>query len=302
MLDINAMRNKKVVAPEEEAVMISQTFDGFQKACENQFFSLKKYKSFDEALSEFIVGCSSWYGASYNDLQNYIVVLLKDKGCIMAHVLYASILDLLLKELQHTGHYDFKDKTVFNERGIPVCFFKELYINYCLCQYINVENTEVKEYYKMRAEQGFGCTLEEEVIRRITGEPCERMNLDFSEEMAVEQLYEYTKSWGVGPSSQYSFVTYWKESTDIPEYIVDDLIIFMKELRDYMDITNSCTVCSADFMHVAYNLALYYAVLGKSMIFSMHNLLMMVLRFRCVLDEHRKVEACYQQNQMRGEI
>lgn len=59
---------------------------------------------------------------------------------------------------------------------------------------------------------------------------------------------------------------------------------------------------SADiFMHAAYVLATKYKIFNEAGIDFMHKLSMMALRFRCYLDQQRKQESWFQQNQMREE-
>lgn len=269
--DINAMRNKG----------------------DNSQLSQLKDKSFDEALREFVTNCSQWYCAPYYEVNSNFDKWWQDKGDILAFVLYTGMLELLVRVLENPGSYNYEDKTIFNEEGFPIGLFKEIYINYCLYKYIHAKTITESEYYKMRVEQGFGCTLEEELTRRNLEDP-------YSTGTVAEQLYEDTKWWGVNPKTQYSFVTYWRTSTDMPEDLVKDLITFMIEFRDYIDIADICTMY-AHFMHTAYTLATKYNIFDDMTIDNMHKILMMALLFRCYLDQQRKRESWFQQNQMKEE-
>ena len=265
MLDINAMRNKG----------------------DNSQLSQLKDKSFDEALREFVASCSRWYCEPYNKLHRDFERWYRDKGDILAFVLYTSMLKLIVEILEILYSYFYEDKTIFNEEGFPIGLFKETYINYCLYKYIHAETTTENEYYKMRAEQGFGCTLEEELARRNSEDPSFKiMGAAYSEGTVVEQLYEDTKLWGLDSDSQYSFVTYWRTSVDMPEDLAKDLITFMTEFRDYIDIADICTMC-ADFMHTAYNLVTEYNIFAATAIDDIHKLSMMALLFHCYLDQQR---------------
>ncbi len=274
--DINAMRNKGG----------------------NSLVSQLKDKSFDEALREFVASCSRWYCTPYNELHRDFERWYRDKGDILAFVLYTGLLELIVGILEELYDYSDEDKTIFNKEGFPIGLFKETYINYCLYKYIHAKTTTESEYYKMRAEQGFGCTLDEEVIRRDMENPMRKMERISPEEPpAAETLYEDTKLWGVDPGSQYSFVTYWRTSVDMPGDLVKDLIMFMTEFRDYIDIADICTMC-ADFMHTAYTLVTKYDIFADITIDNIHKILMMALLFRCYLDQQRKQEEWHQQNQM----
>ena len=279
MLDINAMRNKD----------------------DNSQPSQLKDKSFDEAIREFVASCSRWYYTPYNELHHDFERWYHDKGDILAFVLYTGLLELIVGILEELYDYSYEDKTIFNEEGFPIGLFKETYINYCLYKYIHAKTTTESEYYKMRAEQGFGCTLEEELARRNSEDPSfEIVGAAYSTGTVAEQLYENTKLWGVDPDSQYSFVTYWRTSVDMPEDLVKDLIMFMTEFRDYIDIADICTMC-ADFMHTAYTLVTKYDIFADITIDNIHKILMMALLFRCYLDQQRQLESWSQQNQMREE-
>lgn len=288
--DINAMRKGNGMS-KEDALLEFIKESG--KEYKRQSFLKRKGMSFDEALMEFVAECSRWIGCTYEDMQQDLSGLVADGSLnIMSHVLYTCVLNVLLEQLEYSGHYTINDKSVCDEEGMPILLFKELYINYCLYQYIHSDETEVKEYYKMRAEQGFGCTLDEEVIRRDMEDPVRRIERISPEEPAAEEiLYEDTKMWGIDPESKYSFVTCWKTSSDMPKDLIEVLIMFMSTLRDYIDISDICSMSADTFMHTAYVLATKYKIFDEAGIDFMCKLSMMALRFRYYLDQQRKQES-----------
>lgn len=252
---------------------------------ERQSFLRMKDMPFDKALMEFVTSCKRWYGLPYKEIQETLNVMSAEGSLeIMSHVIYTCVLNVLL--------------------GMPILLFKEIYINYCLYKYIHSEGEEAKEYYKMRAEQGFGCTLEEEVIRRAMEDPIGEMDNIYPEEpSAAETLYEDTKWWGLNPESQYSFVKYWKTSSNMPKDLIKVTATFVAALRDYIDIDIDaiCPKGVDNLMQAAYSLTTKYKIFNEAGIESIHKSTMIACGFRCCLDKQRKQEVCYQQNQMREE-
>ena len=231
-LDINEARKGNGMSKEEsDAILgLAEKLTDFSK---NSSFLKRKDMSFDAALMEFVAECSRWRGRSYEEMLEDLEGLAAEGSLdIMSHVLYTCVLDVLLEQLEYPGRYTINDKSVCNEEGMPILLFKEIYINYCLYKYTHFVGAEAKEYYKMRAEQGFGCTLDEEVIRRDTEDSMRKIERISPEEPAAEEiLYEDTKMWGIDPESRYSFVTCWKTSSDIPKDLIEVLITFMSALR-----------------------------------------------------------------------
>ena len=281
-LDINEARKGNGMSKEESDAILGLAKE-LTDFGERQSFLRMKDMPFDKALMEFVTSCKRWYGLPYKEMQETLNVMSAEGSLeIMSHVIYTCVLNVLL--------------------GMPILLFKEIYINYCLYKYIHSEGEEAKEYYKMRAEQGFGCTLEEEVIRRAMEDPIGEMDNIYPEEpSAAETLYEDTKWWGLNPESQYSFVKYWKTSSNMPKDLIKVTATFVAALRDYIDIADICSMSAETFMHAAYVLATKYKIFNEAGIESIHKLSMLALRFRCYLDQQRKQEVCYQQNQMRAE-
>ena len=281
-LDINEARKGNGMSKEESDAILGLAKE-LTDFGERQSFLRMKDMPFDKALMEFVTSCKRWYGLPYKEMQETLNVMSAEGSLeIMSHVIYTCVLNVLL--------------------GMPILLFKEIYINYCLYKYIHSEGEEAKEYYKMRAEQGFGCTLEEEVIRRAMEDPIGEMDNIYPEEpSAAETLYEDTKWWGLNPESQYSFVKYWKTSSNMPKDLIKVTATFVAALRDYIDIADICSMSAETFMHAAYVLATKYKIFNEAGIESIHKLSMLALRFRCYLDQQRKQEVCYQQNQMREE-
>lgn len=253
---------------------------------ERQSFLRMKGMSFDEALKEFVVECSRWCDTPYADMQKVLEGLAAERSLeIMSHVIYTGVLSVLLDNLAYRSGYVIADNTIYDEEDMPILLYKEIYINYCLYNYIHSEEAEVKEYYKMRAEQGFGCTLDEEALRRDMEDPMGKMEHIYTKELsAAETLYKDTKWWGVNPSSQYSFVRGWETSTNMPQDFIKVATTFMSALRDYIDIADICSMSVETFMHAAYVLATKYKIFNEAGIESIHKLSMLALRFRCYLD------------------
>ncbi len=264
---------------------------------ERQSFLRMKDMPFDKALREFVTSCERWCYTPYEDMQkNFEGTAAAGSLEIMSHVIYTGVLSALLDNFEYLSGYVITDNTVYDEEGMPILLYKEIYINYCLYEYIHSEGTEAKEYYKMRAEQGFGCTLDEEVTRRAMEDPMWRMDYISPEAPTAEEiLYEGTKMWGVDPENQYSFVRGWETSTNMPQDFIKVATTFMSALRDYIDIADICSMSAETFMHAAYVLATKYKIFNETCIESIHKLSMLALRFRCYLDQQRKQEAWHQQ-------
>lgn len=276
-LDINEARKGNGMSKEESDAILGLAKE-LTDFGERQSFLRMKDMPFDKALMEFVTSCKRWYGLPYKEMQETLNVMSAEGSLeIMSHVIYTCVLNVLL--------------------GMPILLFKEIYINYCLYKYIHSEGEEAKEYYKMRAEQGFGCTLEEEVIRRAMEDPIGEMDNIYPEEpSAAETLYEDTKWWGLNPESQYSFVKYWKTSSNMPKDLIKVTATFVAALRDYIDIADICSMSAETFMHAAYVLATKYKIFNEAGIESIHKLSMLALRFRCYLDQQRSRESLFQQN------
>ena len=270
---------------------------------ERQSFLRMKDMPFDKALMEFVTSCKRWYGLPYKEIQETLNVMSAEGSLkIMSHVIYTCVLNILLEKL-YPGDYAITDKTVCDEEGMPILLFKEIYINYCLYEYIHSEGTEAKEYYKMRAEQGFGCTLDEEAIRRAMEDQIGEMDNIYPEEPSVaETLYKDTKWWGLNPESQYSFVKCWEISSNMPKDLIKATTTFMSALRDYIDIDDICPKGVDNLMQAAYFLTTKYKIFNEAGIESIHKSTMIACGFRCCLDKQRQQESWSQQNQMRGEI
>lgn len=242
---------------------------------ERQSFLRMKDMPFDKALMEFVTSCKRWYGLPYKEIQETLNEMSAEGSLeIMSHVIYTCVLNVLL--------------------GMPILLFKEIYINYCLYKYIHSEGAEAKEYYKMRAEQGFGCTLDEEAIRRAIEDPIGEIEHIYPEEpSAAETLYEDTKWWGLNPESQYSFIKYWETSSNMPKDLIKVTTTFMSALRDYIDIDIDaiCPKGVDNLMQAAYSLITKYRIFNEAGIESIHKSTMIACGFRCCLDKQRKQEA-----------
>lgn len=170
----------------------------------------------------------------------------------------------MLEAFDYPGGYPAKDDSAFSKKGMTITLFREIYINYCLYQLINTDNEEYKAYYKMRAEQGFHRTLAEELAT---------VDDDAVTDTPEEELYEYTKTWGLDESDQFSVVNYWKTETDMPEDLRRDLVKFMTTLRDYLQAEELYIVDSDNLIELLNNLINTYGILNAFGIKSMITLL-----------------------------
>ena len=89
----------------------------------------------------------------------------------------------------------------------------------------------------------------------------------------------------------------------MPKDLIKVTATFVAALRDYIDIDTDaiCPKGVDNLMQAAYSLTTKYKIFNEAGIESIHKSTMIALRFRCYLDQQRKQEVCYQQNQMREE-
>lgn len=268
MLDINEARKGNMSTKEIQSTSskdVETLADLGIDVHKHYNLSKRKAMSFADAHIEFVAKCMEWCCNSLSDARKIAESYERDGALpILSYVVYTCVLSLLLEAFDYPGGYPAKDDSAFSKKGMTITLFREIYINYCLYQLINTDNEEYKAYYKMRAEQGFHHTLAEELAT---------VDDDAVTDTPEEELYEYTKTWGLDESDQFSVVNYWKTETDMPEDLRRDLVKFMTTLRDYLQAEELYIVDSDNLIELLNNLINTYGIFNAFGIKSMITLL-----------------------------